>query len=367
LRRASENQLDLAAVAFDPERVELGGEPVSVFSFEGASAVVYSISPAGTLVYRPPGAASRPPQFAWVERRDRPTPAALPAARTMASTSIRAPRLSPNGRQLLYSLSLTRENQVVIVDLASGHTRIATTGKSFWAMWSHDGRRIIYQEPSGKDGAYGLAWRLADGSAPGERLTESRGWQQPQAVTRDGRFLVYQETGGLGTKRPFELSFDLWLLPLSPRGEPRPLLRTPASEKLPHLSADGQWMAYVSDESGTDEVWVRAFPDGETAIRVSNGGGTEPLWAPDGRTLYYRDTSGARLFAASVMIGATPQFGAPTVTSGYWVEGSPFGRMYDASPDGALLMLSAQTYGRELGVVLNFDEVIRLKLAEAKK
>jgi Tol biopolymer transport system component len=285
----------------------------------------------------------------------------------MVSAAIRAPRLSPDGRQILYGLTRGPENQVVVVDLASSGTRIAITGKGFWAMWSHDGRRIIYQEPSGKEGGYGLAWRLADGSAPGERLTESRGWQQPQAVTRDGRFLVYQETGGLGAKSPLDQTFDLWLLPLSPRGEPRPLLRTPASEKLPHLSADERWMAYVSDETGQDEVWVRAFPDGQTAIRVSDGGGTEPLWAPDGRTLHYRDTSGTRLFAVPVTIGATPQFGAPSVTSGYWVEGSPFGRMYDASPDGALLMLSAQTYGRELGVVLNFDEVIRLKLAEAKK
>jgi Tol biopolymer transport system component len=285
----------------------------------------------------------------------------------MSAAGIRAPRLSPDGRQILYSLTRARENQVLVVDLAGGGTRIAITGQSFWAMWSHDGRRIIYQEPSGKDGAYGLAWKLHDGSTTGERLTESRGWQQPQAVTRDGRFLVYQETGGLGAKGPFDQTFDLWLLPLSPRGAPRPLLRTPASEKLPHLSPDERWMAYVSDETGQDEVWVRAFPDGQTAIRVSDGGGTEPLWAPGGRTLYYRDPSGTRLFAVPATTGAPPQFGAPSVTSGYWVEGSPYGRMYDASPDGALLMLTAPAYGRELRLVLNFDEVIRRKMAEGKR
>jgi len=114
-------------------------------------------------------------------------------------------------------------------------------------------------------------------------------------------------------------------------------------------------------------VWVRAFPDGQTAIRVSDGGGTEPLWAPGGRTLYYRDPSGTRLFAVPATTGAPPQFGAPSVTSGYWVEGSPYGRMYDASPDGALLMLTAPAYGRELRLVLNFDEVIRRKMAEGKR
>jgi Tol biopolymer transport system component len=366
LRRGGENQVDLVAVVLDPESLQLGGEPVVVFSFEGTQ-VTYSISPAGTLVYRPPPAAPRPLQFAWLARPERPRPQTPPASRATTSIGIRAPRLSPDGRQIIYGLSATRENQVLVIDLATGGTRIAIAGQSFWAMWSHDGRRIIYQEASGKDGAYRLARRPADGSAPGEGLTESRGWQQPQAVTRDGRFLVYQETGGLGAKGPFELSFDLWLLPLSPRGDPRPLLRTPASEKLAHLSADERWMAYVSDETGRDEVWARAFPDGQTAIRVSDGGGTEPLWAPDGRTLYYRDTSGARLFAVPVAPGTVPQFGAPSVTSGYWVEGSPFGRMYDASPDGVLLMLAAQTYGRELGVVFNLDEVIRRKMAEVKR
>ena len=198
-------------------------------------------------------------------------------------------------------------------------------------------------------------------------MTDSRGWQQPQDVTRDGRFLVYQESGGLGAKSPFDQTYDLWLLPLAPRGEPRPLLRTNASEKLAHLSPNGRWMAYVSDETGQDEVWVRAFPAGPSAVRVSDGGGTEPLWAPDGRTLYYRDAIGTRLLAVPVTPGEPPQFGTASVTSGHWVGPSSFGRMYDASLDGALLMLAGDTLGRELGVVLNFDEVIRRKLAETTR
>jgi Tol biopolymer transport system component len=363
-RPASATQTDLVAVALDPERVELQGEPVPVLSFEGP--ITYSISSAGALVYRAPRTESRGVRFAWLVRSDRSAPPAPPAPRAASSAVVRAPRLSPDGRRLLYGLSAGQENRAVVVDLASGSTRIVVSGPGFWSAWSHDGRRVIHQEPSGKDGAFGLAWRPVDGSGPAERLTESRGWQQPQAVTRDGRFLVYQETGGLGAKGPLDQTYDLWLLPLSPRGEPRPLLRTKASEKLPHLSVDGRWMAYVSDEAGQDEVWVRAFPDGQSAIRVSEGGGTEPLWAPDGRTLYYRDALGTRLFAVPVTAGEPPQFGTASATSGYWAGGSPYGRMYDAAPDGALLMLAGDTYGRELGVVLHFDEVIRRKLAEAK-
>jgi hypothetical protein len=126
-------------------------------------------------------------------------------------------------------------------------------------------------------------------------------------------------------------------------------------------------MAYVSDETGRSEVWVRSFPEGPVAIQVSQEGGTEPVWAPDGRTLYYRDAIGTRLFAVPVTSGAVPQFGTPSVTTGWWEPGYLFGRTYDIAPDGrALLMPTAPTQGRELKLVLNFDEVIRRKMAGAK-
>ncbi len=257
----------------------------------------------------------------------------------------------------------------MIVDLPSRVTRVLATGRHYWAAWTPDGRRVIYQESPDSPEGSGMSWKPADSSAGAERLTRSKSWQQPQVVTRDGRYLVYQETGGLGTQdATLAENYDLWLLPLEPRGEPRPLLRTKANERLPHVSADQRWMAYVSDETGRAEVWVRAFPEGTAAIQVSQDGGTEPVWAPDGGTLYYRDAAGLRLFAVPVSAGAVPQFGTPVVTSGFWEPGYPYGRMYDIAPDGgSLLMLPAMTQGRELHVVLNFDEVIRRKMAEATK
>jgi hypothetical protein len=126
-------------------------------------------------------------------------------------------------------------------------------------------------------------------------------------------------------------------------------------------------MAYVSDETGRDEIWVRPFPSGGAAVQVSQDGGTEPVWTSDD-TLYYRDTSGTRLFAAPVIPGPAPQFGTPKVSSGLWVPVHTSGRMYDVMHEGpAFLMLTAPTYGRELNLVLNFDEVIRRKMAEVKK
>jgi hypothetical protein len=213
-------------------------------------------------------------------------------------------------------------------------------------------------------------WKPADGSTAPERLTSSKVWQQPQFVTRDGRFLIYQEGGAIGTRDAAGAdNYDLWLLPLSPRGEPKPLLQSKANERLPSLSPDGRWLAYVSDETGREEIWVRAFPpEGSAAIQVSQSGGTEPVWAPSGDTLYYRDAAGMRLYAVPVTHGSVPQFAAPTVRNGRWLGLMPFGRQYDITPDGrALLFLAEPTHGRELRVVFNFNQVILRKMAEARK
>jgi Tol biopolymer transport system component len=256
----------------------------------------------------------------------------------------------------------------MVLDLASGHTRVVASGAGAVAAWSHDGRRVIYQVGPDAPGGAGMWWKPLDASAPPERLTSSKSWQQPQTVTRSGRWLIYQESVGFATRdSAIEENYDVWILPLVPRGEPRPLLRTKANERLPHVSMDERWLAYVSDESGQDEVWVRACPDGAAAIQVSQAGGTEPLWAPDGRRLYYRDGAGTQLFAVPVAPGVMPQFSTPAVTTGFWQRETPFVRMYDITPDGnALLMVTPLMLGRELHVVLNFDDVIRRKMSAVK-
>ena len=364
-RNPSPTQVDVLAARFDRERAELIGEPASVLSIEGAPAITYCTSATGTFAYRAnTGGSGR--SFAWLARDTAPRPA-LPSL-LAGVREVDTLRLSPDGRSLLYFVVTSRERRLMIADTQTGTARILSSGgPHFWSVWSHDGRRVIYQDAFGKEGAVALVWKPADGSGQAEPLTRSRGWQQPQAVTRDGRSLVYQETGGLGAAKPQDQTYDLWLLPLTPRGLPRPLLRTKASERLPALSPDDRWMAYVSDETGQDEVWVRAFPEGESAVRVTESGGTEPVWAADGRTLYHRDSAGSRLYAVPVTLGTVPQFGTPVVTRGHWTAGSDYGRMYDVAPDGSVLLLSLPRLGRELQVVLNFDEVIRRKMAEVKK
>ena len=274
------------------------------------------------------------------------------------------PRLSPDGN----SVAWLQKGDLVVTHLETGLTRVVATKTGTPIAWTPDGKRLIHQILPEQPGGGGMQSKPVDGSAPAERLTSSKVWQQPQVVTRDGRFLVYQESGGLGTQqRDAPDNYDLWLLPLAPRGEPRPLLKTPANERLAHVSPDQRWMAYVSDESGRDQVWVRAFPEGPAAVQVSQDGGTEPVWAPDGATLYYRNRTGKQVYAVPVTPGTVPQFGAPVVTAGNWLAGYSFTRTYDIRPDGrALLLLAEPALGRELRIVLNADELIRRKMAGNK-
>jgi len=362
---AEANLADLYAVPFDPARAELRGEPAALMTVPAPAAPVWDLSESGTLVYRD-FTGLRGIQYMWLPQGNRPAP---PAFGPLPRADVPSFRVSPNGRQVLYHQSFSRTDlRLVLADLATHTTRTVAAGTYSWFAWTPDGRRVVYQESPDSPGGAGMSWKAIDGSAPAERLTSSKAWQQPQFVTRDGRSLVYQESGGLGTRTPLDQAYDLWLLPLDPRGQPRPLLRTKANERLAHLSPDQRWMAYVSDETGRDEVWVRAFPEGAAAVQVSQDGGTEPVWAPDGRTLYYRDWSGTNLRAVPVTAGAVPQFGTPVSTRGHWSQALPYGRRYDIDPvSGALLLQHASTFGRELRVVLNFDEVIRRKLAEVKK
>jgi len=349
--------------------VEISGEPVALLS--EAVAQVWDLSNGGTLVYREMGGAggARGVQYSWLARGERPAP---PTFGPLRGADVASFRVSPDGRRVLYFLGLSGgDGRLVVADLAARTTGTVAAGPGAaggWFVWMPDGRRAIYQVGPTAPGGAGLLWKPVDGSGPAERLTTSKAWQQPQVVTRDGRFLLYQEGGGLGTTDAAAGdNYDLWLLPLVPRGQPRPLLSTKANERMADLSPDQNWMAYVSDETGRDEVWVRAFPEGQAAIQVSQDGGTEPLWAPDGRTLYYRDWSGTMLNAAPVAAGAVPQFGTPVVTKGNWARGLPYGRRYDLDPvSGALLFQHATTFGREIRVVLNFDEVIRRKMAGGK-
>jgi Tol biopolymer transport system component len=184
----------------------------------------------------------------------------------------------------------------------------------------------------------------------------------PNSWSSDGKFLAFNHINILLTG-----TWDIGILPLEGDGEPEYLLASDANECCPKFSPDGRWLAYVSDETGKLQVYVRPFPgpDVQWLISDEEEGGDEPVWSPDGRELFYRSRD--RTMAVPIQTqGQTLTAGTPKVLfEGQYVDHSdPSGfQYYDISPDGErFLMLKEVTpEATQINVVLNwFEELKRL-------
>ena len=367
-RAVDAKQVDLLGGRIRPARQQLSGSPVSVLSVPRTSLLSFRMSPSGTLAYRAGDAVPERPLPGGSARRPADT-AATPRPALERQPDHRPANLALMGRSVVSHEVAWAER---FPAPRGGHRngRQADSGHGAELLGDLDARQPPRHLPGPALRAWRGRYRLEARRRQHWGGTADHEQELAAAADCDARTGAPSSTrrpGGIGT-RDTSLEDNIrypWLLPLSPRGEPRPLLRSRANEKLPDPSRDGRWLVYVSDESGREEVWVRAFPtEGSAAIRVSQSGGTEPVWAPDGKTLYYRDASGLRLFAAPVTYGAVPQFGAPVVRTGRWEGGMPFGRLFDITPDGrALLCVAEPTMGRELRLIFNFDEVIRRRMS----
>jgi serine/threonine-protein kinase len=345
-------------VPFDPRQLQVTGKPVPVL--EGVRYGMVAVSGNGTLAYASGLTGGVTQQLAWMSRDGATTPvdARLPPQKG----NYLSPRLSPDGKRLLYAFGMTQAaSQLFVRDLATGNEQIVAGAPTWWSTWTPDGRRIIYIHLNPEGTAGNLYWKAADGTGAEEQLLKSTRHQQPLFVTLDGRFVAYQEESP-------DTGFDLWMLPLQGDRTPKPLLQTKANERVASLSPDGHTIAYVSDQTGRDEIWVRPFPDGEGALQVSNDGGTDPLWADEGRTLFYSNLTSTRLFAVPVSRNPNLSFGLPVSTDGSWSGGISYGRNFDITPDGRRLVMvaAASTAGNEVTVVLNWFEELRQKLGARK-
>jgi hypothetical protein len=164
-------------------------------------------------------------------------------------------------------------------------------------------------------------------------------------------------------------SWDLTVAPLKGDGPPKSLLATPYNEYYPALSPDGRWLAYASDESGQNEVYVRSFPDGGAKVLVSQNGGSEPVWSRDGAELYYRgfDQLSTPLIAASVR--PSPMFAivsrTPLFDMSEYEVAVPHAN-YDVTPDGKFVLIS-QGRLSEMVLVQNWTDEIRRRSGAAAR
>ena len=198
----------------------------------------------------------------------------------------------------------------------------------------------------------------ADGSGAPERLTPGEIYQWPGSWSPDGQLLAFSRSGPT-------TGSDIWVLNLKGERKPQPFLQTPANESGGMFSPDGRWLAYESDESARWEVYVQPFPGPGGKVQISTEGGVEPVWARNGRELFYRN--GDKMMVAAVETKPTFAAAKPKLLFERHYEAStpPVLANYDVSLDGQrFLMIKAgeqESSATQLHVVLNWsDELSRL-------
>ena len=230
--------------------------------------------------------------------------------------------------------------------------RLTFTGRNTTPEWSPDGRRAVYSSSVG--GAYNVFWIAADGSGAAVQLTESERRQHLTSMSPDGGVLAYRE------QHP-ETNYDIWILPLRGESGPQPFARTTFNEQGAVFSPDGRFLAYVSDESGRDELYLQPFPGPGGKVPVSIEGGVAPAWSPTGRELFYlSDDSMMSVVVTTGTVGAPKfLFERPDIKRSTRITGEA---NYDVSADGErFLMVVSGDRSSQLHVVLNwFDELERL-------
>ena len=326
-------EASLWAVPFDVERLEVTGAPtpvvdgVAVSAFSGAAH--FAVAHNGTLVYARGDASDVAPTLVWVDRTGREEPLAA------EPNPYQGPRISPDGTRVAVEVR-DQENDIWIWDIARETlTRLTfDPALDIYPTWTPDGTRVAFASVRG--GSLNMFWKAADGTGAVEPLGESENARAPQAFTPDGARLVFREAGRPG---------DLGVLTLGEAAES--ILASEFDESNAEISPDGRWLAYQSNASGRDEIYVRPFPNvDEGRWQISRDGGTHPLWSPDGNELFYlRSTNNlSMLELMAVPIETEPTFvpGNPAVVFEENYVGYTIGRPYDIAPDGERFLMIKQ-------------------------
>jgi len=277
----------------------------------------------------------------WVDRYGRETQV------TTHRGSHFYPRLSPNGR----FIAVQESNEIWVYDSERGtRSRLTSTGGTD-PLWTPDGQRVVFATGGG-----GLFWTPADGSGEPELLFRSENTVSGHSWSPDGSVLAFYQVTPASAR-------DIWMLKRTGTGfEAEAFLATGWNERSPVFSPDGRWLAYTSDESGRDEIYVRPYPGPGGKWPISRSGGREPVWSASGSELYYRQ--GANIISVAVQTNGGIVAGEPRVmvAGDYGAEYTSSGsQTYEVTTDGErFLVIQSVDRGGANGirVVLNwFDEL----------
>jgi Tol biopolymer transport system component len=344
----------LMAQPFDADRLQLSGEAVPVADdimydpFFGAGN--FGASENGVLAYRG-GTGTLPKTLAWVNRDGKEQ--SIPAP----PHNYAFPRISPDGQRVAAGIE-ERESQVWIYDIS----RDALARLTFEAspnvdpVWTTDGKRIVFKGKGNR-----LYWQPADGSGTVEELAggDISPNAIPLSISPNGQELAFSED---------RLTRSIYILSFKDR-TPRLFDQSPSYESSPQFSPDGHWIAYISPESGRNEVYVRPYPGPGGKYQISTEGGVEAMWNPKGRELFYRDRQ--RMMAVEyTATQAAFTAGKPKVLfEGPYMPSPRSSPDYDVSPDGQrfLMVKAAEQSAEQINVVLNWTADLKPKAPAGNK
>ncbi len=329
----------IRVVPFDLGRLEVTGDPIPAFeAFRGPAAgtAQFAVAQNGTLIYVA-GGFNRTLEL--VDRNGRETPVPVPPR------GYRFPQFSPDGKHLAVTID-PRPSNIWVVDLPRGQLiRVTTEEHNLKPIWAPDGERLVFANSKG------LLWvRWRSGDSPQEVL------RRPGAVLKDLYPADWGRDGRILALRVEQNNRDIVAVSLGDSAA-TPILSTRANEFQARVSPDGHWLAFTSDVSGANEIYVRQYPGGGTNTLVSTSGGIDPRWSADGRELYYRQDS--RIMAAPVR--TRPAFELLSTPQMLFEGGYDFSQEdnWDVGPDGKFMMIRADpaTRGQFLAVFNWFDEL----------
>jgi hypothetical protein len=344
----------LLAVPFDERQLAVVGETTPVAEQVGVylDTAFFAASHTDVLAFR---TADPPFQVTWFDRRG------TPLQRVSEPAQYAGLALSPDGQRVVVSVTNPRDRAVAdlyLLDFARGGSAtrftFGTNQRADFPVWSADGRSVAFR--IGGPGSTRLYRKTLDASAPEQELLPGpqRGLVAPASLSPDGRHLLYAATSPA-------TGWDLWVARLDGT-EMRddamrmPFAQTRFNEEQGRFSPDGRWIAYVSNETGLNEVYLRSFSEGSNtgagglSVLVSRGGGTSPTWRQDGKELYYL-TPDDRLMSTTLLPGNDLRIGSPSVL----FQSLPGALLGGATPDGERFLM-VQTGAAPFTMVLNWTK-----------
>ncbi len=361
----------LFAVPFDLKRLEVTGQPApileGVVTNPGVGGAQFSFSDTGNLVYVAGGAGVQNVSIYWMDREGKFTPLRETPSRYYN------PAFSPDGKRLALEIFDGKRRDIWVYEWErDALTRLTFAGEGdSKPVWTPDGQRIVYSSQE-KGGVLNLWWIRADGAGDAQRLTESKSPQYATSWRPDGKVLAFfQQNPGT--------SYDIMTLPIEgdeksgwKTGEPKPFVNSPFFELEPAFSPDGRWLAYHSNESGSNEVYVRPFPGPGGKWQISTGGGVAPRWSPNGRELFYRTTDSKIMVVTYTASGDSFHADKPQLWSpGQFTERGAT-RNFDLHPDGkrfAVLKAPGTEQAaamNKVSFVFNFFDELRRRVPTGK-